>query len=152
MAERHSVLRRDRQGALHASDGPAIAYPDGWAIYALHGVRVPQALVMTSAEHLSAVEWIVKQENAEIRREAVRKIGIERVCQQLKAQVVDRQGEMYELLLLDMGDTRRRPYLKMRNPSVPGVYHVEGIHPNCKTVEEALRWRNDSNAQPVILT
>ena len=94
---------------------------------------------------------ILRTTNAEVRREIVRKIGIERACQQLAAKVVDRQGELYELLLLDLGDKRRRPYLKMRNPSL-GVYHLEGVHPTCKTVEEALRWRNNSAAQPVILT
>ena len=129
----------------------AIEYPDGWGVWALHGVRVPASLVTTAATDLDARKWIVKQPNAEVRREAVRKIGIERVCQQLGAMVTDRQGEMYELLMLDIGDGRRRPYLKMRNASI-GVWHVEGVHPNCKTVEEALKWRNGTDLTPTVLT
>lgn len=29
----------------------------------------------------------------------------------------------------------------MRNPSVPGLYHVEGVPKTCQTVEEALTSR-----------
>ena len=126
-------------------------YPDGWAIYALYGVRVPQALVETPADALDPHEWVLKQTNAEIRREAVRKIGIERVCERLGAKVIDTQGDMYELLLLDLGDRRRRPYLKMRNPSL-GVFHIEGVHPDVKTVEAALTWRNGTSTPPTVLT
>jgi len=125
-----------------------MAYPDGWEIYALHGVRVPPWLVTTPAIALDG-HRILGLENAEQRREGVRKMGVERLIHTLGATVVDRQGD-YELLSLETGG-RKRPYLKMRNPSL-GVYHVEGVHPNCRTVEEALRWRNDSSAQPVILT
>jgi hypothetical protein len=44
-------------------------------------------------------------------------------------------------LSIDLGDGRYRPYLKMINPSL-GVVHVEGVHPDCKTVEEAICFRN----------
>jgi len=64
--------------------------------------------------------------------------------------VIDRKGD-YELLLLDLGDGRRRPYLKMRNPSL-GVYHIEGVHPDCSTVVEALRWRNGSDLEPELIS
>jgi arsenate reductase-like glutaredoxin family protein len=39
----------------------------------------------------------------------------------------------------------------MLNPSI-GVYHIEGVHPECDTVEKALNWRNQSEGSPVILT
>jgi hypothetical protein len=32
-------------------------------------------------------------------------------------------------------------YLKMVNPSI-GTFHVEGVDPQCATVEQALNWRN----------
>ncbi len=130
-------------GQLHRDGGLAIVWPDGWGVYALNGVRVPEALVMTPSEQLDVYQWVVKEQNAEIRREAVRKIGIERVCHALKAKTiatgVDHVGAPCELLSLDLGDGRMRPYIKMRNPSVPGVYHLEGRPPGTKTVAEALR-------------
>ena len=125
---------------LHASSGPAIQFRDGYSLWALHGVRVPQALVETPSEQLNVQNWIVQESNAEIRREAVRKIGIERVCQQLKAKTID-SYKNYELLSLDIGKEHPRPYLKMKNPSI-GVYHIEGVPQHIDSVCNALKWRN----------
>ena len=104
---------------------------------------------MTPYEKLDALQTL-KEKNAEVRREGIRKIGIERVCQKLKTKTLDIDGD-YELMLLDLGDNRERPYLKMRNPSI-GVYHIEGVAPNIKTVDEALNWRNGTKEKPAILT
>jgi hypothetical protein len=93
---------------------------------------------------------ILKTRNVEIRREIVQRIGIEKICEALNAEVIDKKdftlfsGDVpkhYELLLLDLGDGRRRPFLKMLNPSVPNCWHVEGVHPACKTVQDALNYR-----------
>ena len=37
LTERPSSLSFDDEGRLHCSDGPAVCYPDGWALYAWHG-------------------------------------------------------------------------------------------------------------------
>jgi hypothetical protein len=39
------------------------------------------------------------------------------------------------------GTTGLWPYLKMRNPSI-GVYHMEAVKKSCRTVHEALVFRN----------
>ena len=44
-----------------------------------------------------------------------------------------------------------RPYLKMTNPSI-GVFHVEGVHPDCTTVDQALEFRNGTKVKPTVLT
>lgn len=117
----------------------ALAYPDGWGLYCLNGVRVPPQIVTTPAEQLDC-QFILKERNAEIRREFVRKAGIEKVCKDLGAKTLDVQ-DSYELLALNIGDGLERPYLKMKNPSI-GVYHIEGVSPECRTVQQALNWRN----------
>ena len=153
LSERHTTLRRDARGRLHCEDGLACGYPDGWGIYAWHGVRVPEAVILLPAEAVTKAH-ILQEQNAEVRRVLVDKVGIERVCQLCEAQTVDTQGD-YALLLLDLGDRRRRPYLKMRNPSI-GVWHVEGVHPSVTTVQQALNWRasGDKNVhwEPEVLT
>ena len=85
-----------------------------------------------------------------MRREFVRKVGIDRICYKLQAKCLDKQGA-YELLVLDLGEGLRRPYLKMVNPSL-GTWHVEGVHPSCKTVSDALTWRNGTDVPPSQLT
>ena len=72
LTERPVLLKRDNQGRLHAEDGPAMAYPDGFAIYAWHGTRVP-------ADMVTGPGWtyqrILKEENTEIRRCAIERMG-----------------------------------------------------------------------------
>ena len=137
-----------RQGIrLHREDGPAVRYRDGFSVWALNGVRVPAEIVMTRGEDMG-VDFLRKYicgsgVNAEVRREVVRKVGVGLVIERLGGKVIDRSPDgVYELVLLNAGDdSRQRPYLKMKNPSI-GIYHVEGVHPTCDTVEKALAWRN----------
>jgi hypothetical protein len=42
LTERPTTLHRDANHRLHCADGPALCYPDGWGIWAWHGVRVPR--------------------------------------------------------------------------------------------------------------
>lgn len=126
-------------GRLHRDGGPALLYPDGFALYRLNGVSVPDWLAARPADEIDCRE-LPRIANAEVRREFVRKVGVARICRDLKARVIGSSG-LYELLELDLGDGRRRPYLRMQNPSVDAV-HIEGVHPDCRTVQEALNYRN----------
>lgn len=142
---------------LHNETGPAIKYNDGFCVYALNGVRVTKELVETPWDALDP-NIMLKERNAEVRREIVRKIGIERVIEKLGAEVIDKDKKQvagveheYELLLFDIGNDNKCPYLKMINPSI-GTYHIEGVHPDCKTVSDALAWRNGTKDMPSQLT
>ena len=66
LTERPSVLNRDNEGRLHCESGPATIYEDGWGVWAIHGVRVSEEIVM-NPESIT-VEQILKEENAEVRR------------------------------------------------------------------------------------
>jgi hypothetical protein len=126
-------------GRLHRDGGPALAYSDGFALWRLNGVAVPDWLAATPAGAIDP-RRLPAIPNAEVRREFIRKVGLARILRALGARVISSSG-LYELLELDLGDGRRRPYLKMRNPSVDTV-HIEGVHPRCQTVQEALNYRN----------
>lgn len=134
----HTETSTGSRRPLHNDHGPACAN-DVENLYFLHGVLVPEWLVETPAEKLDPRK-LTEIENAEERREFVRKVGIDR-CWHKLAKVLHRDGD-YELGTIDCGDGRQRPFLKMANPSVPEVWHVEGCHPDCKTVQEALNFRN----------
>ncbi len=136
-------------GLLHKDGGgPAIHYRGGLiVIWALHGVQVPQWLAETSAEDIDPRK-LLKIDNAQVRAEFVRKVGIERICYSLKAKVLDSkvieiggQQHAYELLGLPI-DGELYHYLKMQNPSVPELWHVEGVPQECLTVYAALNFRN----------
>jgi hypothetical protein len=138
---------------LHRDGGPAVRYADGYCLYCLNGVRVPRELAETPASELDA-KMLVTERNAEIRREIVRKLGIERIYDQLGGTVLDTQGdyEVVELTAIETPGRDDKPrYLKMKNPSI-GVWHMEGVLPTISTVEEALSWRNRTSARPDVLT
>ncbi len=144
------VLREgpDSPRLVHNETGPAIRFRDGFEVYCLNGIYVSADLVVTPADELDP-RLVLSTPYAEVRREIVRKIGVERVLTELGAQTLDSR-EGYELLSLDLGDGRRRPYLKMRNPST-GTWHIEGVHPDCETVQAALAWRNQTEDPPEVL-
>ena len=142
----HLQFKNDR---LHNEKGMSVEFSDGWGWYNLNGVVVSEELVMTPAKKLD-VKLILHEKNAEVRREIVRKIGIERVCKELNAKCIDEHNG-YELLMLDIGDNRKRPYLKMQNPSI-GTWHIEGVPTGITTVRQALTWRNQNENKPIILT
>lgn len=144
------ALLFDDEEWLHSEDSPAVSWPGSdQCYYHLNGIHVSEEIATTPAHQLDP-RLVLFERNADVRREIVRKVGIERVCEALNARCIDRQGD-YELLLLDLRDGRVRPFLKMKNPSI-GVYHIEGVAPECRTVAEALAWRNQSDIPPSALT
>ena len=95
VSERHHILSRDDHGRLHSIHGPAVAYPDGWSIYAVHGVRVPADIIENPAS--VTVGRIEKEQNAEVRRVMVEQMGYERYILQSGAKLIhsDETGALY---------------------------------------------------------
>ena len=134
--ERPSEIHMDDNGNLHMDGGPAVKYRDGWSIWRLHGVRVDQWLAEDAAESIDPAR-LTEIENVQVRMEFVRKVGINRIAEALNAEVIDKDGD-YELILLDLKDGRKRPYLKMRNATDSEIWHIEGVTPDCSTVQQAI--------------
>lgn len=129
-------------GVLHKDEAPAVEYKDGFCVYALNGVRVDKHLAMTPASKLDPTEF-AKISNVEVRREFVRKVGMERIIDHLSPEVLDTKGD-YELLLVNLGEeVGKWPYLKMKNPSI-GVWHLECVGKECRTVQAAIDMRAQS--------
>jgi hypothetical protein len=150
ISERPCELNRDAEGNAHKDIGPAIVYPDGWKVWAMHGVIMPQAIVEAKDIDFKT-EWFVGEANVGVRREVVRKFGVERILKHLDAKLVARKDN-YELLDLDLGPgVGRSKALKMINPST-GTFHVEFVDKGCMTVTGALAFRNGSGLKPEILT
>jgi hypothetical protein len=76
VSERHNILMRDDRARLHSLSGPACAYPDGWAIYAVHGVRVPEWVVERPNE--ITIQKITTEKNAEVKRVMIERYGEDR--------------------------------------------------------------------------
>jgi hypothetical protein len=97
--QNESSLLRDLLGEkpdshrLHCADGPAIAFEDGWGVYAIHGVRIPfkQRHIVERPETIT-VEEIETEQNAEIRRVLIDRYGPARYVADSGAQIVCELG------------------------------------------------------------
>tara|TARA_Y100000034_G_scaffold134218_1_gene201998 strand:- start:3925 stop:4863 length:939 start_codon:yes stop_codon:yes gene_type:complete len=152
---------------LHHDGGPSMVFRDGYGVFALNGVRVPDWLAVQPEGEIDP-KLIARISNAELRREFVRKVGVERIYHKLGGETLDEQ-DGYKLVLLDIGQNtddvddedrdededervgNPRPYLFMENPSIQ-TWHMEGVPPDTKTVAEALAFRNGTNDKPEVLT
>lgn len=136
-----TIIKKNGNG-LHCENGPALSYNGDNEIYALNGVVMKKEHVMTEAENINP-EDVMKETNVEVRRELLRKVGIERMMNVLPNRLLD-TVDNYELYSIDLNDELKNcKYLKMINPSV-GVYHLEAVDPSIETVEQALSWRNNN--------
>jgi hypothetical protein len=145
--ECHTILNERGHHILHKDGGPAVRYGDGYAVYSLNGTRVSQHIAETPADVLDPV-MIQTEENADVRREIIRKIGIKRTIEKLGAETIDTAtigGHDYELVLLSVRDVKR-PYLKMSDPTTSEFY-IEGIKPGITTVKGALAWREGEDEE-----
>ena len=143
---------------IHRDGGPSIAYADGFSVWALNGVRVPQWLAEKSKHDLTGKE-IMGLTNAQQRAEGIKKVGIGALLSDMGAETIDTMDD-YNLITIEFEKRRIGPYLQMVNPST-GEIHVEGVgeptggvDPKIKTCEQALAWRNQEPkyVKPSILT
>ncbi len=142
---------------LHDETRMAIEWRDGWGLSMLNGVRVPEWLATKPARDLDPA-LLSGIDNAEIRREFVRKVGAERIVAQLSPGAIDKatyrtadgREHPYELHRLDVRG-ERWTYLRMLNPSV-GLTHFEGVPNECQTVQQALNFRNGFRADQISRT
>lgn len=79
----------DQRPRPHCDDGPVIAWPDGWGIYVVRGVRIPYALrhIVEQPEYITVAE-IEAESNVEIRRMMIDRYGSARYVQDSGATVV----------------------------------------------------------------
>ena len=141
VSERHTTLRRDERGRLHAEDGPAVAYPGGWSIWAWHGVRVAQ-VVIEQPDTLSVKDTLL-EENTEVRRVMLTRIGPERLQAELPASVLDEDadGRGMPRRLFWLGDIDDRLFVGYTCPSTGREYPAQPVPPQVRTCAEALAWR-----------
>ena len=141
VSERHTTLCRDERGRLHNMSGPAIQYPDGWEIYAVHGVRVPENIINKPLEITTS--RIDEQRNTEIRRVMIDIYGQSRYLQDSGAKLLatDRFGKLWKK---DLSDDEPIVMVEVKNstPEPDGSikdYFIR-VPPSMATPQEAVAW------------
>ncbi len=140
VSERPIKISFDSQNRLHAEGEPAIQFADGYSFYSYHGVTLPEEYGKLHPSHWQP-QWLLKEDNAELRRILIERIGYSRICQELQATKLDSWQE-YTLLKIDNQlDVEPIYLLKMTCPST-GHIHALRVPPDMKSAREAVRWVN----------
>jgi hypothetical protein len=94
-------LAHDEQGRLHHPTGPVVSYPDGWAAWAWHGVRVPRQVI--ERPNTITVAQIRNARNLEVRRVLLERYGLDRYLRDADASLVqvDEYGKLWRCELAD---------------------------------------------------
>ena len=151
--ERPSIVAMEEQPTrpttyrLHASDGPAVQFRDGWAIYAWHGVRVPSKLIETPSQITR--EDLLQESNAEVRRAMMERLGHDRFASLLDLEAVHQEtygpvgkAQTATLLRTKTRDAVAREYLqfvRVTCPSTGRIYHL-AVPPEIRTAKAAVAW------------
>ena len=147
--ERPNRLRRDDQNRLHSDDGAAIRYPDGWGIWAWHGVRVPRE-VIEQPESLKPSD-VLKEANAEVRRVMVERLGVDRFLTGVKAKVrhedTDNLGHRRRLLTVAQPQDEELVAVEVTNstrePDGTWKSYILRVPPTMRSCAEAVAWTFD---------
>ena len=140
VCDRPTHLAVDPEKRLHAEGEPALAYADGHQMYSYQGVQLPDRY---GALHpnLWQAQWLLGEDNAELRRVLIQGIGYARICQELQAIELDAWRE-YTLLRIDQAvDVEPVYLLKMTCPSTNHI-HATRVPPNIQSAREAIQWVN----------
>ena len=140
VCDRPNKISFDEQYRLHAEGEAAIAYNDGYCVYAYHGVILPEKYGRLHL-NLWQASWLLTEPNAELRRVLIQGIGYARICQELQATEIDSWRE-YTLLRIDNNiDVEPIHLLKMTCPSTKHI-HATRVPPNIHSAKEAITWMN----------
>ena len=129
--------------------------------YFFRNLEIPKWLYVTPAEELNPKDYLLL-ENADVKSEFIKKIGIIKLLEfgtEIDSYENYPDNEMWaksKYTIYDMSNLKipksvdsmgrvleyytYAPFLYMKNQTT-GVYHLEGIHPRCKTLYNAIKMR-----------
>ncbi|AFZ10076.1 hypothetical protein Osc7112_5869 [Oscillatoria nigro-viridis PCC 7112] len=140
VCDRPRILSFDSQHRLHAEGGPAIQFADGYSLYSYHGVTLPEKYGKIHPNEWQP-QWLLSEENAELKRVLIQGIGYDRIARELAAVELDTWQE-YTLLKIDTNvDVEPIYLLKMTCPST-GFIHALRVPPDINSAREAIKWVN----------
>lgn len=136
-----TVVKLNNNGRFHCTDGPAMAFADGYEMYALGGLTVDKEIIANPAS-LTAKQ-IELEPNIEMRRVLMDLYGLERFIKDSRAVIrsVDEYGVLYEKHL-----TAQEPVVVVQvtnsTPEPDGTFkqYFLRVPPNMMTPREAIAW------------
>ena len=141
LTERPLVLRLDDQGRPHRGDGPALAWPDGFALHSWRGTPLDPEFAARLA--VTTPELIRAEENAEQRRIMVEHYTPERFLKESGARPVQKD-ETGRLWRVEMPGDEPIVMVEVVNssPEPDGTFNVYFLRvpPGTRTAKEGVAW------------
>ncbi|WP_127497844.1 DUF6745 domain-containing protein [Actinoplanes solisilvae] len=141
LTERPSLLTRDNVGRLHRGEGPAMEFPDGYALWAWRGMPIPVDLA-AELPTLTAAR-IGAEPNAELRRVMLEHFGYDRYLREAGAQTIhnDETGTLWHLPL-DGDEPLVMVEVVNATPEPDGTSRIYWLRvpPTTRTAREGVAW------------
>ncbi|NVI87144.1 DUF6745 domain-containing protein [Actinomadura sp. BRA 177] len=141
LSERPSELHRDEPGRLHRGDGPALAYPDGFALHAWRGMPIPRDFVSSLTD--LTPDRISSEENAELRRVMLEIFGYDRYLAETGARPLHRD-ETGVLWSIDLPGDESVVMVEVVNstPEPDGTHRTYYLRvpPGTRTARAGVAW------------
>jgi hypothetical protein len=159
VTDRPAMLRFDAAGRLHAEVGPALAYRDGFSLYALRGVSVSRRVI--ERPNRITVGDVERQADVVARRALLERMGYHRYLAYSGAETIahDDCGTLWRRELPGIGRVRREwRFVEVVNGTPEhGAYrhYYLQVPPTMRTAQEAVAWTYGLAAwayQPLIRT
>jgi hypothetical protein len=141
ISDRPAEINLDARERLHNLRGPAMAFSDGWSLYAIHGCFVSERLVMQPNE--VGLEDLPLDENLEVLHATIEMLGHERFLAAAKAHLVQEddfgrlhriQFHDYEpLLIVEVVNATPEPDGSVRR-------HLLRVPPETESAHEGVAW------------
>ncbi|HEY9777142.1 MAG TPA: hypothetical protein V6C81_25480 [Planktothrix sp.] len=136
-----TTINVDDNERLHSIAGPALAFADGYGVYALHGIPVAASIV-DEPESVTA-QSIEKERNNEVRRVLIDRYGIANYLRDTGAGVVDRTDGAI-LYRKQQPNDEPITLVQVRNstPEPDGTYkeYFLRVPPTMRSAREAVAW------------
>ncbi len=133
----------DDENELHNEEGPAIAYSDGVKIYCIHGVRVPENVILEPENQ--TLSEIIEEVNEEVKRIRITRYGWGRFLEEAGAIIEDSKlvtlDEVQWLESLYYLESQNLKALATYDPSTGRPYFLE-VSLDCDTCTEAQQYLN----------
>ncbi|MDX3373708.1 hypothetical protein PV390_04745 [Streptomyces sp. ME02-6991-2A] len=141
ISERPEVLHRDEAGRLDHGEGPALAYRDGFALYAWRGMPVPADFLAELAS--LTPQRIREEENAELRRVMLEYYGYDRYLTESGAEPVhrDETGILWRITLEGDEDVVMVEVVNS-TPEPDGTHRTYWLRvpPATRTAKDGVAW------------
>lgn len=138
--DRPRQCHADPEGRFHGEGEAALQFADGYHSYQFHGVSIPERYGKVHP-HLWQADWLLYEQNAELRRVLLQGIGYDRLCLELQAEALDSWREYTLLRIAPTIDVEPIYLLKMTCPSTHYI-HATRVPPSIQSAREAIRWVN----------